>query len=189
MILGAPKVVIWPNVAALLRLDTGLFQLAWFRMLKKSERNSILNRSRIWNCRLTAMSKFLWPGPYRELRPRLPNWPLKTVQAELEPAHWKAAGFRYCRTVFGAPYTWSGKITLGRSRFWPLREMSLPSVIWMGLPVNMLMIGETCQSLVINRAEPPPNPGLRATKEVVKECRWSYPQLPRSPVARLSGFW
>ena len=30
---------------------------------------------------------------------------------------------------------------------------------------------------------------LLATKEVVKLCRWSYPQLPRSPCARLSGFW
>ena len=44
---------------------------------------------------------------------------------------------------------------------------------WMGLPVNRLMTGETCQSLVSALATPLPNPGLVATSVVLKTCRWS----------------
>src|ERR1039457_592370 len=189
MSLGEPKLVTWPNVVPLLTVVPMPLQLPWFRMLKKSERNSTLNRSCTWNCRLRATSKLTWLGPYRALRPRLPNWPLVCVQAAFEPAHKNAAGFKYSRGVFGEPYTEPGKITLGRPRPCVLSEISLPSVTWMGLPVNRLATGESCQSLVIALAKLGPTPGLVNTNDPLKFCRWSKPQLPRSPVARLRGFW
>ena len=52
---GLPNAVTRPKVL-LVMLDVGLFQLAWFRMLKKSERNSSFKRSFRENRRLTAMS-------------------------------------------------------------------------------------------------------------------------------------
>src|ERR1035438_5804076 len=127
------------------------------------------------------------------LRPRLPNTPFPAqpvLTPETDPrvpvpgpAQVNALGLKNSSGVCCAGYTWSGRITVGRSRPCVLSETSLPDVSCMGLPVYRLAFGETCQPLVIIRAAPGPTPGLRNTIEVVrseerrvgKECRsrWS----------------
>ena len=53
MILGEVKLVTWPKVVELLTVLPTAFQLPWFMMLKRSERNSTFRASVRWNCRLT----------------------------------------------------------------------------------------------------------------------------------------
>ena len=62
MMRGDEKLVTSPKVLLVMPV-VGLFQLAWFMMLKKSARASSFQRSRIAKRRETAISQLIWPGP------------------------------------------------------------------------------------------------------------------------------